>query len=99
MSSFFGYSKKENNETPPNTAGTTKSTFSTKSSKVIKGSASPHSEDTLSQTTTKIHTKPAPGTDIGPIHEYDEKQNEMMKQVKEVPQLITSHELDTHFFP
>ncbi|KAJ3934111.1 MAG: CRAL/TRIO domain-containing protein [Lentinula lateritia] len=83
MSSFFGYSKKENNETPPNTAGTTKSTFSTKSSKAMNGSASAQSEDAPSQTTTRIHTKPAPGTDIGPIHKYDEKQNEMMKQVKE----------------
>lgn len=97
MSSFFGYSKKENNETPPNTAGTTKSTFSTKSSKAMNGSASAQSEDAPSQTTTRIHTKPAPGTDIGPIHKYDEKQNEMMKQVKEVPQLITFHKLDTHF--
>ncbi|KAJ3739750.1 CRAL/TRIO domain-containing protein [Lentinula detonsa] len=83
MYSFFGSSKKDNTETPPNTAGTTNSAFSTKSSKSKKGSDSTQMEDSPKQTTTKILTEPAPGTKTGPIHEYDENQKEMMKQVKE----------------
>ncbi|KAJ4470890.1 CRAL TRIO domain-containing protein [Lentinula aciculospora] len=77
MYSFFGSSKTES-ETPPNTAGTTKSTFSTKSSNPKK-----RSEYIPKQSTHSIQTEPAPETNVGPIHEYDEKQKEMMEQVKE----------------
>lgn len=85
MSSFFfGSSKKQESSTEvaPETAGLTKSSSSTKSAKAE--SVSGETDILPKQTTTKIQTKPAPGTKVGPIHEYDEKQKEMMKQVKEV---------------
>lgn len=86
MSSFFfGSSKKESSTVSEKPAGTTKSTFSTKSTKSSKSVSSLAETDVApNPTTTKIQTEPAPGTKIGPIHEYDEKQTEMMKQVKEV---------------
>ncbi|KAJ3821702.1 CRAL TRIO domain-containing protein [Lentinula raphanica] len=102
MSIFFSSSKKENTESPPNTAGTTKSTSSSKSSKPKKESAPSQTEDTPKQGTTKIQTKPAPGTKVGPIHEYDETQKEFMKEVKEVSsspfnlQLNTDHDLSQY---
>ncbi|KAE9395559.1 CRAL/TRIO domain-containing protein [Gymnopus androsaceus JB14] len=85
MSSFFfGSSKKESSTVSEKPAGTTKSTFSTKSTKSSKSVSSLAETDVVpNPTTTKIQTEPAPGTKIGPIHEYDEKQTEMMKQVKE----------------
>lgn len=86
MSSFFfgsGKNQKESSsEVAPDTAGSIKSSSPTKSEK-----SEPHPGETdilPKPTTTKIQTKPAPGTKVGPIHEYDEKQKEMMKQVKEV---------------
>ncbi|KAJ3774143.1 CRAL-TRIO domain-containing protein [Lentinula raphanica] len=83
MSIFFSSSKKENTESPPNTAGTIKSASSSKSTKPKKEAAPSQTEDTPKQGTTKIQTKPAPGTKVGPIHEYDETQKEFMKEIKE----------------
>ncbi|KAF9064027.1 CRAL-TRIO domain-containing protein [Rhodocollybia butyracea] len=89
MSSFFFGSYKKDKEshsasTPdtPNTAGTTTTSSSTKSPSSVR-SASPK------PSTTKIQTTPAPGTKVGPIYEYDEKQLELMRLVTEYAHSIS----------